>query len=243
MQNSGKILQRELRKLASHERALSSAWFFKTGKGEYGEGDIFLGVRVPDVRKVARRFFELSESEVLKLLKRREHEFRLAALLILVNQFQRGDERSRKHIFELYLKETRYINNWDLVDLSAPAIVGEYLRVRDRSHKKLFTLAHSSSLWERRIAIVATFAFIRQDQAETALEIAKILLQDREDLIQKATGWMLREVGKRVGSDILEGFLDQHASVMPRTMLRYALERLPLKKRAWYMKQGFRGVK
>lgn len=241
MQNSGRILQIELRKLASQERALSSAWFFKTGKGEYGEGDIFLGVRVPDVRKVARRFFELSESEVLKLLKRREHEFRLAALLILGDQFRSGDDDTRRRIYKLYLQETKHINNWDLVDLSAPSIVGEHLLIRSR--KKLVSLAHSSSLWERRIAIVATFAFIRQGQAETTLVIAKMLLQDREDLIQKATGWMLREVGKRVGSDILEGFLDQYASVMPRTMLRYALERLPLKKRAWYMKQGSRGVK
>lgn len=241
MQNSGRILQEALRKLASHERARSSAWFFKTGKGEYGEGDIFLGVRVPDIRKVARRFRGLSESEVRKLLKRREHEFRLAALLILGDQFRSGDDDTRRRIYKLYLQETTHINNWDLVDLSAPAIVGEYLLIRSR--KKLVSLAHSSSLWERRIAIVATFAFIRRGQAETTLEIAKILLQDREDLIQKATGWMLREVGKRVERDVLRRFLDQYAREMPRTMLRYALEHFKQNERDRYMKERARGVK
>lgn len=241
MQVTDQSLKKELRAMASRERALTSAWFFKTGKGQYGEGDVFLGIRVPDIRAVARRYRSLSEAEVLKLLQRPEHEFRLAALLVLVDQFQRGDEPARKRIYELYLKETGYINNWDLVDLSAPTIVGEYLR--DRSHKKLFTLAHSRSLWERRIAMVATFAFIRQGVALPTLTLAKILLHDREDLIQKATGWMLREVGKRVGRDILEGFLDQYAGEMPRTMLRYALEHFPPAKRAWYMKQQARGVK
>jgi 3-methyladenine DNA glycosylase AlkD len=165
----------------------------------------------------------------------------LAALLVLVEQFQRGDECARKRIYELYLKETGYINNWDLVDLSAPTIVGEYLR--DRSHKKLFTVAHSPLLWERRIAMVATFAFIRQGKALPTLALAKILLHDREDLIQKATGWMLREVGKRVGREVLAGFLDQYAGEMPRTMLRYALEHFPSHERARYMSVRLRGVK
>src|SRR3989344_3550278 len=189
--------------------------FFKTGKGEYGEGDIFLGVTVPKIRRVAKKYKDVSLDEIRTLLRSLIHEERLTALLILVENFRKADETEKTEIFNLYLKNTKYINNWDLVDLSASRIVGEFLK--DKPVDILYTLAKSKSLWERRIAI-----------------ISKILLTDRHDLIHKAVGWMLREVGKR-SFKTEEGFLKKHYKKMPRTMLRYSIEKFPEKLRLRYL--------
>jgi len=228
-------LQAALRRIASPEIAKTSAWFFKTGPGQYGEGDQFLGVKVPEVRRVARSFRDLAIEEVSRLLDSPIHEDRLAALVVLVNQFERVDEARQKKIFELYLSSTGRINNWDLVDVSAPQIVGGWLA--ERSRTTLRKLARSTGLWERRIAIIATLHFIRQRDFADTLAIAELLLGDKHDLIHKATGWMLREVGKR-DEAVLRGFLDQFATKMPRTMLRYAIERLPETSRRAYMLKG-----
>ncbi len=227
--------QHRLRSLAFPAHAAVLARFFKTGPGEYGEGDRFIGVKVPVIRQVAKEFKNLPLAEIECLLHSEIHEERLLALVILVNQFEKGDDITRKPIYSLYLANTRYINNWDLVDLSAPQIVGGYLE--NRSRKPLDRLAKSSSLWERRISIVATHWFIRQGDFADTLRIAEKLLNDREDLIHKAVGWMLREVGKR-DVVILEEFLGEHCRVMPRTMLRYAIERFPEEKRRGYLKVG-----
>jgi len=226
-------VKRELQKHADAEKAKVLARFFKTGKGEYGEGDMFLGIVVPHQRTVAKRFRELPLAEVRTLLESPVHEHRLTALLILTCQYPKADVKGKRRIYEFYLRSTRYVNNWDLVDLSAPNIVGEYLRGRPRAI--LFRLARSKSLWERRIAVLATFAFIRQGELRETFRIAELLLGDRHDLIHKAVGWMLREVGKRDG-EALEDFLRRHAARMPRTMLRYATERFPLQKRRRYLR-------
>ena len=206
--------------------------FFKTGPGQYGEGDIFLGLRVPATRRLAKEYKNLSLKEVSSLLKSPYHEVRLFALISLVNTFDKGDESTQKKIYDMYLANTKYINNWDLVDLSAPNIVGAYLFTKSR--KPLYQLAKSKSLWERRIAVLATFYFIKNNQFEDSLKIAEILLPDKEDLIHKAVGWMLREVGKR-DSKIAETFLRKHCRIMPRTMLRYAIERFTPSKRRMYL--------
>jgi len=213
-----------------------AARFFKTGKGQYGEGDRFLGIRMPVLRSVARDFRDAGLEVALPLLKSGWHEVRAVGLMLLVRLYQRGDETTRKKIYQLYLKSTRLINSWDLVDLSAEHIVGAWLADKPGERKRVLSrLARSKSLWERRIAILATFHFIKQgDYAET-LRIAKILLNDDEDLIQKAVGWMLREVGKRVGEDREESFLKRHYRQMPRTMLRYAIERFAEPKRKRYL--------
>ena len=224
-------IRRLLRDCANDSDAAILQRFFKTGPGDYGEGDVFLGVRVPATRKVARQADGLSLADVRNLLHSRFHEERLLALLILVRRFESGDGQTRQRIFDLYLRETKFINNWDLVDLSAPNIVGNWLLARPRG--LLNELAGSKNLWERRIAVLATFAFIRSGQFEDTLRLCRRLLGDRHDLIHKACGWMLREVGKR-DVDVLEKFLQAHAGEMPRTMLRYAIERFPEKKRrAW----------
>ena len=209
--------------------------FFKTGVGQYGEGDIFLGIRVPAIRKLAKEYKNLQLKEILSLLKSPYHEIRLFALILFVNAFAKGDESTKKEIYDLYVANTGYINNWDLVDLSAPNIVGAYLLIKSR--KPLYQLAKSKSLWERRISVLATFYFIKNNQFEDSIKIAGILLSDKEDLIHKAVGWMLREVGKR---DIAcaESFLQKHCQVMPRTMLRYAIERFTPSKRRMYMNGG-----
>jgi 3-methyladenine DNA glycosylase AlkD len=230
------LIQKELRSAGTCERAEVSKWFFKTGKGQYGEGDVFIGITVPIQRAIAKRYHDMPLSDVATLLHSKEHEFRLTALLILVAQFEKAGQRERKEIYETYLANTAYINNWDLVDLSAPSIVGEYLA--DRSHAKLISLARSQSLWERRIAIVATFAFIRRGESDTTFALARMMVHDSHDLIQKAVGWMLREVGKRVSETELKAFLDVHAHGMPRTMLRYAIERLSPGDRAGYLSYG-----
>ena len=230
--------QKMIRSLASAEQAANLARFFKTGPGQYGEGDKFLGVKVPATRKVAREFKSLPLPEVETLLHSEIHEERLLALLILVLQFDKADKMARKQIFDLYMGNTEHINNWDLVDLSAPQIVGGYLETRSR--KPLDRLARSASLWARRISIVGTHWFIRHDDFADTLRIARILLKDEHDLIHKAVGWMLREVGKR-DLAALEDFLRPHYRTMPRTMLRYAIERFPEKKRQAYLKGTVRG--
>ena len=226
-------LEKELRAKANPKKAKILQGFFKTGKGEYGEGDIFIGLVVPETRKIAKKYSTLSLVEVKKLLNSEIHEERLAALFILIEQFGKAEEEERQKIFKFYLGQTKNINNWDLVDLSADKIVGSHLY--KKSKKVLHQLARSKNLWERRIAVLATFHFIKQGQAAENLKIAEILLNDKHDLIQKAVGWMLREVGKRCGEKTEEDFLKKHCRQMPRTMLRYALERFPENKRKKYL--------
>jgi 3-methyladenine DNA glycosylase AlkD len=225
-------LQTRLRSLGNPSDAVFLARFFKTGPGQYGEGDSFIGVRVPVIRKVAREFKGMPLAEVECLLHSEIHEERMAALAILVMQATKADAKTKKAIYELYLANTQFINNWDLVDLSAPQIVGVYLA--DKSRKPLHRLATSSRLWDRRISILATFHFIRMGDFADTLKLAELLLGDREDLMHKAVGWMLREVGKR-DVTVLEAFLHLHCRVMPRTMLRYALEKFSERKRREYM--------
>lgn len=225
-------LQTRLRALGSPAEAKFLAGFFKTGEGEYGEGDVFIGVRVPVVRKLAREFVGLPLGEVEKLLHSGVHEERLAALIILVMQAAKADAKTRGEIHRLYLANTRYVNNWDLVDVSAPQLVGAFLA--GRSRRPLYRLARSKSLWERRISILATLHFVRVGEFRDTLKIAEMLLGDRHDLIHKAAGWMLREIGKR-SPVALEAFLAQHCRVMPRTMLRYAIERFSDAKRKQYL--------
>jgi 3-methyladenine DNA glycosylase AlkD len=231
--------QQRLRSLADPKAAAILARFFKTGPGQYGEGDQFIGVKVPVTRKVAKEFRSLPINEVECLLHSEIHEERLLALVILVGQFEKGDDATRKRIYNLYLANTRHINNWDLVDLSAPQIVGGYLETRNR--KPLDRQAKSASLWERRISILATYWFIRHGDFTDTIRIAEKLLGDKEDLIHKAVGWMLREVGKRDVA-VLEEFLDEQCRVMPRTMLRYAIERFSEEKRRKYMDGTLEGA-
>ena len=226
-------IQERLKDLGDPEKAKILQRFFKTGPGEYGEGDLFLGIPVPKLRNVSKECDAMAIGETEALLKSAVHEERLLALLILIRKYNEEDESGKKGIYSFYLKNMRRINNWDLVDLSAPNVVGDYLL--NRSRKPLYDLAGSSALWERRVAIVATFRFIREGQFEDTLGISKILLRDKEGLIQKAVGWMLREVGKR-DSSVEETFLQKHYTQMPRTMLRYAIERFPASKREGYMK-------
>lgn len=258
-------LQKDLRKVATPEKAKASSWFFKTGKGQYGYGDKFLGVTVPEQRTIAKKYEDLGLEDLQSLLKSEYHEERLVALFILVLQFQKvtkgsgsliksGMTRShslkngnskiasekaprndrRKEIFEFYLKNTKCINNWDLVDSSAHKIVGAYLLDKDRSI--LYKLAKSDNLWERRIAIISTGQFIGNKEFKDTFQIASILLDDKHDLIQKAVGWMLREVGKRVSKKELENYLLTRYKTMPRTMLRYAIEHFPPENRQKYLR-------
>lgn len=225
-------LRKEIKKNVNPQKAKLLQRFFKTGKGQYGEGDIFLGLMVPMQREIVKKYHDLSLADIQKLLNSKIHEERLIALLILVSQFKRGDTREQKIIFNFYLKNAKNINNWDLVDLTAPNIVGQFLM--DKNRKILYKLAKSDNLWEKRIVILATFTFIKYGQFKDALRVAEILLQDKHDLIHKAVGWMLREIGKR---DLAteEVFLKKHHKRMPRTMLRYAIEKFPEKKRKWYL--------
>ncbi len=233
MNNQVTDIKNEMRKLANKEIDERSQRFFKTGKGQYGEGDIFLGIRVPVLRKIAKKFRRISLAEVSKLLESKFHEERLLSILMLVNLFKSGDEDDQELIYELYLDKTKFINNWDIVDISAGNIVGAFLFEKDKA--PLYRLVFSENLWERRIAIVATFYFIRNDEFDDTLKIAEILFTDKEDLIHKSVGWMLREVGKRV-IEIEEEFLEEHYLKMPRTMLRYAIERFPETRRKMYLK-------
>jgi 3-methyladenine DNA glycosylase AlkD len=215
-------LYNDFEKLADAGQAANLQRFFKTGKGQYGEGDIFLGLKVPVQRTLAKEYRDLPINDVIRLLQSKIHEHRLTALLILILQYQKADDKTRKIIFNLYLKHRKWINNWDLVDLSAPNIVGNYLL--DKNRGILYKLAKSKSLWDKRIAILATFEFIKAGDAKDTFRIAEILLNDEHDLIHKATGWMLREVGKRIGRSTEEIFLQKYYRQMPRTMLRCAIE-------------------
>ena len=226
------IVEAALKKIGTPKKAKASAWFFKTGKGQYGYGDVFLGVTVPEQRMIAKEYQALPLNEIDRLLKHPAHECRMTALLILSRQFAAADETARTTIVHFYLAHTSRINNWDLVDGSAPNILGVYLL--DKPRGILAELARSNNLWERRIAILVTLAFIRRGEYEDTFAIAKILLKDPEDLIQKAVGWMLREVGNR-SRPIEEGFLKKYAAVMPRTALRYAIEKFPEKQRKAYL--------
>lgn len=212
--------------------------FFKTGVGQYGEGDIFIGVRVPKTRLVCKTFKSLPLSEVQILLNSPVHEHRLAGLIIMTLQYPGASESGKKQLYDLYLTNVYAgrVNNWDLVDVSAERIVG--LHLADKSKDILFELARSNDIWQRRVAVLSTFAYIKQGEPGVTIAVAEVLLHDTHDLIQKAVGWMLREVGKRVDEAILTDFLDKHAAVMPRTMLRYAIERLSTDKRTYYMQLG-----
>jgi 3-methyladenine DNA glycosylase AlkD len=231
MVNSGNI-RKVIRSKADPVRAKNSAWFFKTGKGDYGEGDKFLGIKVPICRQIAKEYRDLGYPELEQLLQSKYHEERLTALLILVQKFSRAEEKERSSIFKFYLAHTAYINNWDLVDLSAPKIVGPFLLTRDKNI--LLKLARSKSIWERRISIIATFPFIKDKFFDATLELAEILLSDKHDLIQKAVGWALREVGNK---DIAKetSFLNNRYKTMPRTTLRYAIEKFPEEVRRAYL--------
>lgn len=233
MEDSLKNIKKELFFLSSGEKAILLQRFFKTGKGQYGEGDIFIGVMVPQVRSVVKKYKDIKIPETIKLLRSKEHEFRLAALLILVEKYNKSNEIIRRKIFNIYLKNTKYINNWDLIDLTAPRIVGKHLYSKNRLILK--KLAKSKSLWERRISLLATFYFIDRNEFKDSMELAKSLLDDKEDLIHKAIGWMLREIWKR-DPRTTESFIRKHVRKMPRTSLRYAIERMPEKRRKEFLK-------
>lgn len=238
--------QQALRSLANPQKALILQRFFKTGQGEYGEGDVFLGITVPQVRLLAKQFKDLSLKEIKQLLHSKIHEERLLALILLVNRFKKADEKVQKEIFDFYLENTAFINNWDLVDTSAEHIVGGYLwnLYKERTPPSapleggfgiLTKLAKSKLLWDRRIAIMATFHFIKQGEYAETFRIAKLLISDRHDLIHKAVGWMLREVGGKISEAVEEKFLQNYYKNMPRTMLRYAIEKFEEKKRKSYL--------
>ena len=225
-------IKKDLAQLGDPERAKNSRWFFKTGKGQYGEGDVFLGIPVPEQRKVAKKYFLLSLDDVQELLNSKIHEYRFTALVILISKYRKAEESLKEEIFNFILKNTQNINNWDLVDLSAPRIIGDYLLNKERSI--LYKLAKSKSVWERRISILSTFTFIDNNDFKDALNISELLLNDEHDLIHKAVGWALREIGKR-DQNVEEQFLAKYYTHMPRTMLRYAIEKFAEKKRKKYL--------
>ncbi|EKE14911.1 MAG: hypothetical protein ACD_12C00245G0003 [uncultured bacterium] len=232
-------LIKELKKEADPEKAKNLSWFFKTGKGEYGEGDQFLGITVPKLREISKRYQSLDLNDLQKLLDSKIHEHRLSALMILRMQYQKSLRLASlsqgKQIVEFYLKNTKKINNWDLVDLSCHYILGNWLLDKDR--KILYKLAKSKNLWEKRIAIISTFAFIHNNQYIDTLKISEILLNDKHDLIHKAVGWALREIGKKDKETEIK-FLNKYYKVMPRTMLRYAIEKFPETERKYYLKKN-----
>lgn len=234
---TARLVKQDLEALRDRKRAKDLAWFFKTGKGGYGEGDRFLGITVPLQRKVARRHRELPLDQVRRLLRSPIHEHRLTALEILVAQYRRADPGERARIFRFYLKHAEHANNWDLVDGSAPYIVGAHLKQRPR--KLLDRLAVSRNVWKRRIAVVSTLALVRDGQIEDTFRIAKKLLSDRQDLIHKAVGWALREAGKVSRLELLK-FLEKNYSLLPRTTLRYAIERFPAIQRKRMLAGNFR---
>ncbi len=225
-------LRKELKKRGNKNKAQFLSRFFKTGKGEYAEGDIFIGVTVPESRVIANKYSDISIASAKKLLESKIHEERLVALLILISKYEKGNKKDKNVIYKIYLSNTKNINSWDLVDISAHKIVGIHLWHKET--KVLTKLAHSKNLWERRIAILSTFYFIKQNSYDETLRISNILLNDSHDLIHKAVGWMLREVGKK-SLKKEEDFLKKHYFKMPRTMLRYAIERFPEIKRKKYL--------
>jgi 3-methyladenine DNA glycosylase AlkD len=231
-----KHLEKDLKENSDKEKAKILQGFFKTGKGEYGEGDIFLGITVPKQREIAKKHTDrFNSKKIIQLLNTKIHEKRLIALLMLIEKYKKtNDEKMKEKIFNFYLKNSKNVNNWDLVDLSAPNIVGDFLLEKPRKRKILYKLAKSQNLWERRISILATFTFIKNNDFSDSLKIAEILLKDKHDLIHKAVGWMLRELGKR-NQEKEEVFLKKYYKDMPRTMLRYSIERFPEKKRKAYL--------
>lgn len=232
-----KKLREDLKSVSTKDRAKGCQRFFKTGKGEYGEGDVFIGARVPDCRKIAKKYKELSFIDLKELILSLIHEERLIALFILVNKYEKGDLKMREKVFKFYLKNKKGINNWDLVDSSAHKILGRWISENKKEFPLLKKLAKSENLWDRRISIIATAWFIKMGDFKPTFQIAKILLRDKEDLIHKAVGWMLREVGKKdkVGEVM---FLEKHKDEMPRTMLRYAIERFPLEERRYFLSRS-----
>ncbi|MFA5432377.1 MAG: DNA alkylation repair protein [Candidatus Paceibacterota bacterium] len=228
-----KILK-ELKSKKNAEQAKVLSRFFKTGKGQYGEGDVFWGIKVPVLREIARKFKEASLVDIQELLNSKVHEHRMTGMFILVEKYKKAE--SKKEIYEFYLKNTKNINNWDLVDLTAPNIVGAFLLENKKERKILYSLVKSKNLWERRIAVLSTFTLLRNKEYEDILKIAELLLKDEQDLIHKAVGWMLRELGKR-DKEIEIRFLEKHYKIMPRTMLRYAIEKFDLKEKKKYMKR------
>jgi 3-methyladenine DNA glycosylase AlkD len=223
----------ELQELADKERAKILQKFFKTNKGEYGEGDIFLGIRVPIQRDIAKKYIGLDLYKLQELINSEIHEHRQVCLIILIEKYKNSDEEGKGNIFNFYLKNLKNINNWDLVDISAPHIIGNFLK--DKKKNVLYELVKSKNLWERRVAIVSTFEFIRKEDFVDTLAISELLLKDEHDLIHKAVGWMLREVGKK-DIRILEEFLKEHYKNMPRTMLRYAIEKFDEEQRKKYLR-------
>lgn len=219
----------ELKQAANKQKAENLSRFFITAKGQYGEGDVFWGINVPTQHIIAKRYINLPIKEIQELIESPVHECRLTGLLILVNKFKKADENLRKDLHAFYLKHSKKVNNWDLVDSSAEELVGEYLLDKDTAVLQKY--AHSDNLWQRRIAIIATYAFIKKGYFDETIKIATILLHDEHDLIHKAVGWMLREIGKRNVIVLIE-FLNKHSMSMPRTMLRYAIEKLdePIRK-------------
>jgi len=226
-------IRKEIFKIKNPKQAVILQRFFKTGKGEYGEGDVFYGIKVPIQRTIAKKFNDLSLDDLKDLIHSKIHEERLIAAFILIDQYKKGDEKKKKTVFDFYLRNRKGINNWDLVDLSAPKIVGEHLLNKEKD--LLYKFARSKDLWEKRIAILSTHTFIREHFFEDTLNISEILLNDKHDLIHKAVGWMLREVGNR-DMETEEEFLRKHYKTMPRTMLRYAIEKFPEQKRKAYLK-------
>ena len=227
-------LQKDLRSFTNPEKAKILGRFFKTEKGEYGEGDKFLGIILPLQRSIVRKYWkEITFEEMKELVKSPLHEERLVSLLIAVDKFEKGNKKERKEIYDFYLSHTKFINNWDLVDLTAPRIIGAYLHDKDK--EILTMLAKSKSLWEKRISILSTFYFIGQGDPSETFRIARLLINDKHDLIHKAVGWMLREIGKRCGEKAEEKFLQKYYKTMPRTMLRYAIEKFDNKKRKYYL--------
>ncbi|MFC1810096.1 DNA alkylation repair protein [Patescibacteria group bacterium] len=221
-------IQKDLKASITPGKAEILSRFFKTGKGEYGEGDVFIGVMVPEIRKVAKKYKDISLNELQKMMSSKIHEERLCAALILT--YRKLDQ----NVVDFYLSNTPYLNNWDIIDLTAPKVLGKWMLAQRDDRKILYKFAKSKSLWERRIAVLSTFAFIREKDFEDTLAIAEILLQDNHDLIHKAVGWMLREIGKR-DQKIEEKFLKKFYKKMPRTMLRYAIERFEETKRKSYL--------
>jgi len=229
-------LIKRTKKLYSPERAEHSKYFFKTGPGQYGEGDVFWGLSVPEMRALAREYKDLGLLEVVELLENEVHELRLIGLTILVEKYQKAkNDAERKLIYDFYIKHRAAANNWDLVDLSVYKLMGDYLFRNPGERKILYKFIKSKNMWERRLAMVSTMAFIRQGESEDVLKLAEALLDDKEDLMHKASGWMLREFGKRDELKLTE-FLDKNISKMPRTMLRYAIEKFPETKRQKYLK-------
>ena len=224
----------EIRALANKQIAKNSLRFFKTGKGEYGHGDLFLGVKVPKIRLIAKKHTDTSITEMKKLICSKYHEERLLGLIILVNKYSKNkDRKTRNQLYKIYVSSFKYINNWDLVDVTCPHVIGKHLMDKDRSI--LYSWAKSDDLWAKRIAIVSTHWFIRKNDLQDTFKIAEMLLNDEHDLIHKAAGWMLREAGKK-DLEKEEIFLKKHYKTMPRTMLRYAIERFPEPKRQRYLK-------